>query len=157
MRIKKITETAPTQASVVGTYNNSQTDSYSCKYVNELLPVVLWESTNTTLNEGLIELPIDEYNYVEIMFYTETAAASWKYLKSTGKVPVIASARGTMGDYVSEGSNSSAPQYFGRNYTFTIPSTGTIGISFTNGYNYNGSTYSNRNSSGVPIKIVGYK
>lgn len=34
MRIKKITETAPTQASVVGTYNDSQTDSYSCDYVN---------------------------------------------------------------------------------------------------------------------------
>jgi hypothetical protein len=34
MRIKKTSQTTPTASQIVNTYSNSQTDAYSCNYVN---------------------------------------------------------------------------------------------------------------------------
>lgn len=137
---------------IKNTNNDSTDNTYSCNYINGKVGKTIYTYTSTTMNDVEVSIDLTPYSYIEILFYTETATNNWKYVKSTGKIPNVVGNRGTMGDYISNDSNSSAPQYFGRNYVLFANK-----ISFTNGYNYNGSAYSNRNSSGVPIEIIGYK
>jgi len=80
MRIKKITETAPTQASVVGTYNNSQTDSYSCKYSNEHFGgTLLWENPDPTsaMHDDTITLSSDDYDILEVYYKVRNQNDTW--------------------------------------------------------------------------------
>ena len=150
--LKKTSETTPTMASIVNSYSTSTQDGYSCDYVNGNIGKSIYTNTETTFTEQDVNIDLTPYSYIEIIFYTETVSSNWKYVKSTGKILNVAGYRGTMGDYVSNDSNTSAPQYFGRNFTLYASK-----IAFTNGYNYNGSTYSNRNSSCVPLVVIGYK
>ena len=144
---------------IKNTHSTSETDVYSANQTNVEIAnaidnkrVVLYTNTSNNFNEQDVNINLTPYSYIEIIFYTETDVADWKYIKSTGKIANISGVIGTMGDYISNRNVNSSPQYFGRNYTLS-----TNKISFTNGYNYNGTTYSNRNSSGVPIQVIGYK
>ena len=46
MRIKKVSQTTPTQAQVVDGYSTSTTDSYSANYVNSMGGNILWTNPN---------------------------------------------------------------------------------------------------------------
>lgn len=67
MAIRKISQTPPTMASIVDTYNNSQTDSYSCKYSNEYYGgTILYNNPSGTSGNITLSDNISNYRYIEI-------------------------------------------------------------------------------------------
>lgn len=139
---------------IVNAKNNSTDKTYNCDYINNLQPTKIWESSASTMSGTTISLDLTSYKYIEVIFYTETATPNWKYLKSTGKLKVLASTTFTLSDFIAPNDSSQAPQFFGRNMTINSAETS---ITVGSGFNVSGSTYSTRNSSGVPIEIIGYK
>ena len=75
MKIKKTSETAPTQASVVNQTNNSTEDSYSCNYANQHFGgILLWTNPNPTSSMAAnteINLSSSDYNILEIYYKAE--------------------------------------------------------------------------------------
>ena len=71
---------------------------------------------------------------------------------TTGKLPIINGKSALLGGYVMITTANQAPQFFGRQAIIR-----TTGIEFATGKNYNGSSFSDRNASGVPLYIIGYK
>lgn len=130
-----------------GIYDNSTA-------IEDLTPVVLWTNLAPTSNFAAqtISLDLSGYNYIEIYYYTEVEATSWKYKMTTGKLNLSSSDKIILGGYLAISSFDQAPQFFGRLATYS-----TTGIIFSDGQNYNGSTWSARNVAGVPCQIIGYK
>jgi hypothetical protein len=139
---------------ISNTHGTSQTIGYSQEYLNGSIGKTIWESSASTMGGTTLSLDLTPYNYIEVIFYTETATTNWKFLKSTGKLKVLASTTLTLGDYIAPNDNSQAPQFFGRNMTINNTKTSIV---VGSGFNVSGSTYTTRNSSGVPIEIIGYK
>lgn len=139
---------------IKNTNNNATDNAYSCDYINNLQPTKIWESSASTMSGTTIPLDLTTYKYIEVIFYTETATPNWKYLKSTGKLEVLANTTFTLSDFIAPNDSSQAPQFFGRNMTINNTKTS---ITIGSGFNVSGSTYTTRNSSGVPIEIIGYK
>lgn len=115
---------------------------------------VLWTNSNPNNNFSAQTIPLNlsNYNYVEIIYYTEVEAGAWKYEMTTGKLPIINGNNVLLGGYIMITTANQAPQYFGRQVVIS-----TTGIEFKTGQNYNGTQFSDRNASGVPIKIIVYK
>lgn len=75
MRIKKVSQTTPTQAQVVDGYSTSTTDCYSCNYVNtnfETKGVKLFTASGSGTSSGNINLDdtITDYDLIEVYGYT---------------------------------------------------------------------------------------
>lgn len=148
MRIKKVSQTTPTQAQVVDGYSTSEFDSYSCNYTNNTFEPkgkILWTNPNptvsfpaqtVTLNESL-----DNYDMYEILVLQSTTNAR---LMSTGKIPV---GHGTIISY-----NTSS--YLFRP-TGVVVSGSTI--SFEDGKGVAGGTVSVDNGVIMPMYVIGYK
>lgn len=152
--IIKAFSVVPTMRGITNNYSTSTQDGYSCNYINNLQPTTIWESSASTMSGTTLSLDLTPYKYIEVIFYTETATPNWMYLKSTGKLKVLASTTFTLGDFIAPNDSSQAPQFFGRNMTINNTKTS---ITIGSGFNVSGSTYTTHNSSGVPIEIIGYK
>lgn len=155
MKIKKTSETRALAASVLNVQNSSTTDTYSCDYANKAFGgVVLWTNSNpsSSFSAQTISLDLSQYDYIEIIYYTEVEAGSWQYEMTTGKLPIINGQNVLLGGYVMITTADQAPQFFGRQAIIR-----TTGIEFATGKNYNGSSFGDRNASGVPLYIKGYK
>ena len=114
---------------------------------------VLWTNSNPNSSFSAQTIPLDltQYDYVEIIYYTEVEAGSWQYEMTTGKLPIINGQNVLLGGYAMITTAGQAPQFFGRQAIIR-----TTGIEFATGKNYNGSSFSDRNASGVPLYIKGY-
>ena len=154
IKANKISE-VPTTAEVQNTYSTSQNDTYSCDYQNKAFGgTILWTNSNpdSSFTAQTIQLNLSQYDYIEIIYYTEVEAGSWQYEMTTGKLPIINGKNALLGGYVMITTANQAPQFFGRQAIIR-----TTGIEFATGKNYNGSSFSDRNASGVPLYIKGYK
>lgn len=145
---------------VNNTYSNSQTDTYSCDYSNKAFSgTLLWtnSSPSSSFSNQTVEIDLSNYDMIEIIYYTDVEASTWKYQMTTGKLKTIQGDNILIGGYIMITTADQAPQFFGRRASINVTGSGTKGIVFNDGKNYNGSTYSTRNVSGVPLYIIGYK
>lgn len=119
---------------------------------------VMWESNADSMEaEYLINLSTDDYDYLEIIYAYETKVpGNWNRLGSTGKVfnwksdfPIQL---GGCVHTLSTTATTTVPYYFGRVIYFQNKKTLKAG----KGAHFNGAWY-DRASSGVPIKVIGYK
>lgn len=92
MRIRKVSQTTPTQAQVVDGYSTSQVDSYSANYVNntfESKGKIIWTNSNPTNNFDAQTITLDEsldnYGEYEILYRQSTTNGR---ILTTGKIPV---------------------------------------------------------------------
>lgn len=67
--IIKVTQSAPVQAQIVGTYTESAIDGYSCNYVNKFEPVELYNDTTGTGGDVALSDSVSNYSYLEIYGY----------------------------------------------------------------------------------------
>lgn len=99
MRIKKTSQTTPVQAEVVNTYSESESNAYSCNYVNNInnystsetftgkhwvngKPIYRRVIKGTTYSTGSISY------YADILFDLETLTHSEGYITRTGENPM---------------------------------------------------------------------
>ena len=140
---------------IARSFENTSIKVYSCDYING---DVLWENESPTssFSSQTIELDLSSYSKVEIIYYTDVEAPAWSYKMTTGRIPIVHNDKILLGGYIPVSNFNQAPQYFGRIATLNITGSGTRGINFTTGKNYS-SSFSDRNASGVPLQIIGYK
>lgn len=158
--IIKATETTPVQAEVVNDYSTSQENAYSCDYSNKAFGgTLLWTNSSPTasFSNQTVALDLSNYDEIEIIYYTDVEAASWKYQKTTGRIKIKQGDYILLGGYLMITTADQAPQFFGRTAQINSTGSGTQGIIFGSGKNYSSSSFSTRNASGVPIYIIGYK
>ena len=68
MRIKKVSQTTPTQAQVVDGYSTSTTDSYSANYVNGLAGKVIYEDMQGEDLNLICSETISNFDYLQFDF-----------------------------------------------------------------------------------------
>ncbi len=101
MRIRKVSQTTPTQAQVVDGYSTSEVDSYSCNYVNNTFEIkgkIIWTNSDPTsdFNPQTITLDesLDNYDMYEILFLQSTTTSR---MMTSGRIPV---GNGTILDFI---------------------------------------------------------
>lgn len=129
----------------------------SVKAVNDAFGKILWKNPNPTAEFGSCDITLSssDYDFYEIIYYTETVADDWKFIKSTGRIPANIYSISTMSDTLTNKIlENPVPQRFFRFYEFLNSTT----IHFSNGYLnvIESKTLSERSTSAVPIVIVGY-
>jgi hypothetical protein len=148
MRIKKISETTPTMASVVNQTNSSTEDSYSCNYANEHYEgKILWTNPNPTSSMAgntEINLSSSDYDVLEVFYkvrHINEPVSSTKTLKgySIGLCG---------GGYYADGIAT---------YTRTIGRTDDTHFNSGEAFGVNKSSDFTNNDMLIPIYIVGYK
>ena len=75
MRIKKTSATTPVQAQVINTYSDSQSNSYSCDYVNNnfvMSGTILYNDSTGTGSNSTISLNYNAFNYDYLEIYYRT-------------------------------------------------------------------------------------
>ena len=125
--------------------------------LNNLIGTILWSNPNagsSFSSQDIAVSNISSYEFIEIVYWTEVSVINWSYLETSGPLPIIYNHYYQLGMYIQPCNYVGEPQYFGR--TFTINTNNKI--SFQNGYNYNSTNgWNQRNLSGVPLYIIGYK
>lgn len=154
--INEVKSAVPTVSdSILNSNSNSSTDTYSCDYANKnFRGVTLWTNSSPTSSfaNQTLQIDLSTYSAIEIIYYTEIESSAWQYEMTTGKLPIINNTNILLGGYIMTVGAEQAPQFFGRRAIVT-----TTGVEFKAGKNYNGSQFSDRNQSGVPLYIIGYK
>lgn len=139
MRIKKVSQTTPTQAQVVDGYSTSTTDSYSCNYVNNNITnaKILWTNPSPTNDFATqtITLNSSDYDLLMWIFKTGTSVVMVYNIKGYGAKTIDitgnTNTRRRQIDYVSD-------------------------ISYTIGNAY-GEDGNIRNGALIPLYVIGYK
>jgi hypothetical protein len=89
MKIKKVYQGNLADNLVVNAASNSQTDAYSCDYINNNIATdikEIWSSTASSLDAQTIQdIDTTGYNYYEVL-YVGTPNSNTYY--STGKIPI---------------------------------------------------------------------
>lgn len=137
MRIKKVSQTTPTQSQIVDGYSTSTADGYSCNYVNGLNGKILWTNSNPTSDfaSQTITLSSDDYDMLEIIymtFNTNNQTSSVKIPKGYNSRIITSLSSGTV---------------YTRDYTYNSDTSYTIG----------NTTGSGNDSNLYPLYIIGYK
>lgn len=90
--IKKTSQVTPIIAQVVNTNKTSETDAYSCSYVNTELNkkqdkyVELYSSSSGSSTTIQLNDNITNYNYIEVIYCTTDGT---QYKGSSGKIPAV--------------------------------------------------------------------
>lgn len=143
MRIKKISQTTSTNATIIDGYSESTQDGYSCNYVNNGLGKILWTNPNPTSSfaEQNITLSSSDYDMYEVVFHgSQTGANTF----NTGKIP--------------KGMNAFLQQTYSTSGAINVRSRT---INYVNDTTFlviggliNGST---DNTQCIPVYVIGYK
>lgn len=70
MRIKKVSQSSGLIANVSNTYSTSETDTYSCDYINGK---VIYDNSNGTSTDFALDSTINNYRYIEVYYRTNDA------------------------------------------------------------------------------------
>ena len=76
MRIKKVSQTTPTQAQVVDGYSASTTDSYSCNYVNNIAGKIIYENLQGTDLNLVCTDTISDFDYLQFDYEHQSSHAT---------------------------------------------------------------------------------
>lgn len=68
MRIRKVSQTTPTQAQVVDGYSTSEVDSYSCNYVNSTLGTILYDNDTGSTNNLSLNDSSTNYDIIDVIY-----------------------------------------------------------------------------------------
>lgn len=157
--INEVKGNATTNATNIGTLSNLETTNKTTvvNAINELVNArgtLLWTNSTPTAEflAQTIQLDLSNYDELEIIYYTDVNANEWKAKQTTGRIPIENDVYTLMGQYIFSEVTGSHPQLFGRYYKTT-----SSGVQFEVGRDYNGSSVSTRNYSGVPLYIIGHK
>lgn len=133
MRIKKVSQTTPTQAQVVDGYSTSTTDPYSANYVNGIGGNVLWTNPNPSTaisTDTSITLSSSDYDLILWVFR------------------VSISNNQTDSDFSLKGYG--LRHYIGNVYR-------TIARNSDTSYTINASSDASYNNAAIPLYAIGYK
>lgn len=146
----KAHQTAPVTATVKNEETTSETDVYSCNYVNNIKQntdrIILWENPNPDIafSTQTVSLASSDYNYYEVIWGIDTNA---QHLLSSGKIPA---GFGTQLFRIS--ANSGDPLR-----VRTVNAGATLGeLVFNNAYSGASATTTIDNSQTIPKVIYGY-
>lgn len=143
MRIKKVSQTAGLVGSVVNSQSESNSDTYSCNYINSIVNGdVLWENGNLANGWDEYPVPVDlsNYQYVAIEFVYNTGNTNTYKIE---KVKVGNNITGTI-----QWIGSGGVEIMSRNFVVSSSQ-----VNIKKGY-----TNSNVDRTAlIPSKIIGYK
>lgn len=150
-RIKKVEQSIGVLGKVLNTQSSSNQDTYSCDYINDLKPTVLWTNPNPTATtfaaqDIVLSETIANYTYYEIIFIAyANASLSLDTFLSTGKL-------------IGERTRL----FYADNYIRRRLVSGVSGTNMTFGdggscTTYGTDTWGTSNALCVPYKVIGYK
>lgn len=143
MRIKKISQVAGVIASVMNSFKESETDTYSCNYLNSLQGKLLWTNPNGYANQEFASQTLtfeDNYDHYDIIYAQDGISLKCDRVYVNANVAYIL--QSNLGGYI----RTRGVAAYGNS------------ILFDNGYFY--SAYASgtvNNNQCVPYKIIGYK
>lgn len=76
MRIKKVSQTTSTNATIVDGYSESTQDGYSCNYINDGFGKILWTNPNPTSSFEAQNITLSSSNYDILEFYFKSLDAN---------------------------------------------------------------------------------
>ena len=155
MKIRKAFQGTVPENKILDTYSQSQTDTYSCNYVNnKTTGVVLWTNSSPTSSFGArtINIPnLSQYVYIDILYFVFAGnlkqCCQRHYYDETYKNGELMSvfthsARGFVGTRQFVVNANSID--FQVSYSFSGGYNGSFGLNEDNGWT-------------IPYKIIGYK